>query len=130
MAKTVFLSLEQVIAIHDDQIERYGGSHGIGRLELLESTIMRPQTTFGGKDLYPGIFNKVAAIFHSLVLNHGFVDGNKRVATVSTLIFLKLNGHRLDVGQSELIQVVLKIASKEWGVKKIALWLKENSKRI
>lgn len=130
MSKTVFLSLEQVIAIHDDQIELYGGSHGIGKLELLESAVMRPQITFGGKDLYPSVFDKSAAVFHSLVLNHAFVDGNKRTATASTLVLLELNRYRLNVEQDELIHVVLKIVSRKWGIKKISFWLKKHSKKF
>lgn len=130
MAKTIFLSLEQVIAIHDDQIERYGGVHGIARLELLESAVLRPQTTFDGKELYPAIFEKAAAMLHSLVLNHAFVDGNKRTAIVSTLVFLELNGFQLDVKQEELVQAVLKIESKKLNLRKLSLWLKEQSKKI
>lgn len=91
MAKTIFLTLEQVLAIHYDQIERYGGSHGVRDLALLESATQRPQASFMGEDLYPDIFKKGAALMHSLILNHPFVDGNKRSGVVSTASFLHYN---------------------------------------
>jgi len=70
----IFLSFEEVIAIHHDQINRYGGSHGIRDLNLLISAISRPQASFAGKDLYPNLFLKAAALVHSLTLNHSFID--------------------------------------------------------
>ena len=124
---TKYLTIEQVLIIHDSQIERYGGSHGIRELSLLESAVFRPQTTFSGDDLYPTIFEKASVLFHSLVLNHAFVDGNKRTATASTIIFLRINGYLLEVKSKELIECALKIASKEWNLEKIANWLEENS---
>ena len=118
------------MVIHDDQIERYGGSHGIASLSLLESAAMRPQTTFGGKDLYPSLFDKTAALMHSLIMNHAFVDGNKRTATVSGIVFLELNGYGLEVKQGGLIKAALFVRNKKWGVKKLSTWLKKNSKKL
>lgn len=129
MARTVFLTLEQVVAIHDDQIERYGGRHGIARLELLESAVMRPQTTFGGNDLYPTLFDKASAMMHSLIMNHAFVDGNKRTATVSGIVFLEFNGFALKVEQDEMIQAALNVRHKKWGIEKLSNWLKKHSKK-
>lgn len=130
MAKTIYLTLEQVIVIHDRQIELFGGIHGISRFELLESAIMRPQATFSGKDLYPTVFLKAAAMMHSIVMNHAFVDGNKRTGTVSGLVFLELNGFRLDADHDVLIDAVLKVESKKWNIEKLANWLKTSSKKI
>lgn len=129
MAKTIFLTFEQVLAIHDDQIELYGGSHGIRELTLFESAIMRPQTTFGGKDLYLSIFEKASVLMHSLIMNHPFIDGNKRTGTVSTLAFLEINGIRIIVGQKELTNISLKIESKNINIKEIASWLKKHSRK-
>src|SRR3990172_10842143 len=92
-----FITLEQLLTIHEDQIDRYGGSHGIRDLNLLESALFRPQTTFSGEDLYKTIFDKAAALMHSLILNHPFVDGNKRTAVVAAIIFLLQNGWMLKV---------------------------------
>lgn len=130
MAKTLFLTFEQAITIHDDQIERYGGKHGIARIELLESAIMRPQTTFGGQQLYPSLFDKAAALMHSLIMNHAFIDGNKRTASVSAITFLELNGYRLEVGQKDLIDATLEVRRKKLDIKKLSAWLKKHSRKV
>lgn len=116
-----------MITIHDDQIERYGGSHGIASLALLESGVMRPQASFGGGDLYPSVFDKAAAMMHSLIMNHAFVDGNKRTATVSAIIFLELNGYRLGVDQEALVKAALNVRHKKWDIKRLSSWLKKHS---
>lgn len=127
--QTFFLTLEQVLVIHEDQVDRYGGSHGLRDLNLLESAIMRPQSSFGGKDLYPTIFDKAGALWHSLALNHPFIDGNKRTATASVLVFLELNGLKLKVSQKALVKAALDVESKNLTLEEIAQWLKNNSKR-
>ncbi len=130
MSNIIFLTFEQVLAIHDNQIELYGGSHGIREITLFESAIMRPQTTFGGNDLYPSIFEKAAVLMHSIVMNHAFVDGNKRTGTVSALVFLEMNGFKLKVNQKDLTNLSLDINSKKSDTKLVALWLKKHSKKI
>lgn len=130
MAKIVFLTLEQVLAIHFDQIRRYGGSHGVRDLPLLESAVQRPQASFMGQDLYESLFDKAAALFHSLVLNHPFIDANKRTATVATGWFLHLNGYDLRVSLKQLEEASLNIESKKWDINQISKWLKEHSVKI
>lgn len=130
MPHSNFLTLEQVLAIHDNQIELYGGSHGILDLGLLEAAIARPQSSFGGEDLYPDIFLKAAAFMHGLMMNHPFVDGNKRTATVSMARFLFINGYNLTAGQKDLVNAALNLESKKWAIGKLAKWLKNNSKKI
>ena len=130
MVKTTFLSLEEVLAIHHDQIAKYGGSHGIRDLNLLMSAVSRSQASFAGEDLYSGVFSKAAALMHSLIFNHPFVDGNKRTATVSTARFLFLNRYGFKVRKSNLVKDVVRIESQKWNVDKISLWLKKNSKKI
>jgi death-on-curing protein len=127
---TVYLTLEQVIAVHDNQIQRYGGSHGIRDLGLLESAIYRIQVTFAGKDLYPTIFDKAGALLQSLVLNHAFIDGNKRTGTVCCLMILELNNYCLIVSEKELLKEVVGICQKEVVFKEISLWLKKHAKKI
>lgn len=126
----IYLTLEQIIIIHEDQLLRYGGSSGLRDLSLLESSVFRPQSSFGGDDLYKTIFEKAAALLHSLALNHPFIDGNKRTGTTSMLVFLELNGYRLNVSQNTLVKLVLKVESKKLDVQQIALWLKKNSKKV
>ncbi|MEK7526318.1 MAG: type II toxin-antitoxin system death-on-curing family toxin [Patescibacteria group bacterium] len=130
MSKVIFLTSEQVITIHYDQIERYGGSHGIASIPLMESAIMRPQSTFSGKDLYPSIFDKTAAMVHSIIMNHAFVDGNKRTATTCGIVFLQLNGYVLEVGHEKLIENVLKVRHEELNIKQLSAWMQINSRKI
>ena len=87
-----FLSLDEAIAIHEKLIERFGGPSGIRDKGLLESALFRPQTGY-----YRDIAELAAALFESLILNHAFVDGNKRVAFFVTDTFLRLNGWKLEV---------------------------------
>lgn len=125
----IYLTLEQILVIHQDQIERYGGSHGLRDLALLESAIFRPQSSFSSKEFYKTIFDKTAALMHSLILNHPFIDGNKRTGIVSALVFLELNGFRLEVGTKELIKTALKIESKKLNLENVVKWLESNSKK-
>ena len=124
--QTLFLTLEQVITIHTDQIERYGGSHGLRDLGLLESAVYRPGSTFGGEELYPTLFDKAASLVHSLLLNHPFVDGNKRTAVASMLLFLDANKQKLFVSEKELIEFALWIESKKPKVEEIASWIEKH----
>jgi death-on-curing protein len=87
-----FLSLDEVLAIHDRLIEKFGGGTGIRDHGLLESALYRPQSGY-----YESLEEMATALFESLVLNHPFVDGNKRVAFFSTDVFLRLNGWKLQV---------------------------------
>jgi len=127
VANVIFLTLEQILAIHFDQIERYSGSHGVRDLPLLESAMQRPQASFYGEDLYVGIFDKAAALMHSLILNHPFIDGNKRTGTVATAGFLHFNGHDLKLTQKELVEISLLVESKKLDLEQISKWLKDHS---
>jgi len=119
-----------VIAIHDDMIEKYGGSQGIRDFGLIQSAIARPQSTFGGDDLYFNIFDKAAALFHSLMFNHAFVDGNKRTSIVSTASFLHINKYELDVDNKEFIDFPLKIERERLSIGEISKWLESHSKKF
>lgn len=130
MQDIIYLTLEQMLLIHEDQVVRYGGSSGLRNLPLLESAIFRPQSSFGGDDLYRTVFHKAAALMHSIILNHAFVDGNKRTGTASMLVFLELNGYRLYVSQKKLEEASVKVESKEWSIGQISSWLRKNSKRV
>src|SRR3989338_3185868 len=90
-----YLTIQQVLAIHDLMVKRYGGSGGVRDIGLVESAVARPQGTFGGNDLYPDIFDKAGALLQSLLKNHPFVDGNKRTALTSVGLFFKINGYNL-----------------------------------
>ncbi len=87
---TDYLTVAEVLAIHLDQIERYGGGHGVRDPGLLEAAIFRPQTGY-----YADLVEEAAALWESLAQNHPFLDGNKRTAFAATYTFLAINGHRL-----------------------------------
>lgn len=125
-----YLTPAQVLAIHHQAIKRFGGSHGIRDLKLLESTVARPRASFGGKDLYRDIFEKAAPLLQSLSKNHAFIDGNKRTALTSAAIFLKINGYRLANTHKEEVEFMIKAENESYSVEKIAFWLKRNSKKI
>ncbi len=84
-----YLSIGQVLALHAQQLRRYGGRAGMRDRGALESALGWPAATFGGEDLYPDIADKAAALMHSLALNHPFVDGNKRGADFAAIIIAK-----------------------------------------
>lgn len=130
MDNVIYLTFEQILVIHEDQIERYGGISGIRELSLLESAIFRPQTTFSGEDLYKTHFEKAAALIHSLIMNHAFIDGNKRTATAAMLVYLELNNITVRIKNDELVDTVLLIEKEKWTIEKIASWIENKTKEI
>src|SRR3989344_2138548 len=125
-----FLTVKDVLLLHNLAIDESGGSHGLRSLALLESAVARPQASFGGEDLYTTIFLKAGALVHSLLRNHPFIDGNKRSSMYSAMTFLELNGYRFVAKQKEVVNFALKIENKRLSVEEIADWLKKNSKKI
>ena len=93
---TDYLTMAEVLAMHADQIERYGGSHGVRDLGLLEAALFRPQTGY-----YADLIEEAAALWESLSQNHPFIDGNKRTAFAATYTFLAINGARLTADAQE-----------------------------
>lgn len=128
--KTKYLSIEQVLAIHDQMIKRFGGSFGIRDLGLIDSAVARPQASFGGYDLYPDIFEKATALLQSLLKNHPFVDGNKRTALTSAGLFLKMNGWELKNVHNEEVEFAIKVDNNNLTLEQISKWLKEHSVRF
>lgn len=125
--KTFYLSIVQVLAIHDQMIKRFGGSFGIRDLSLIESALGRPQVTFDGIDLYASIFDKAAALLQSLLKNHPFVDGNKRTALTSAGIFLQMNGYMLLNNHEEEVEFAVKVDNERLSLGEISSWLKKHS---
>lgn len=104
-------SVEQITALHSIVIEASGGSDGLRDKGALESAVAQPQMGFGGQDLYPSLAEKAAALSFSLVQNHPFVDGNKRIGFVAMLVFLQANGHTLSGSVDEQEVIVLQLAA-------------------
>ncbi|MCE2815525.1 MAG: type II toxin-antitoxin system death-on-curing family toxin [Planctomycetaceae bacterium] len=116
----VFLTLDDIIESHQNQIDTYGGSHGIRDIGLLESAIAQPEASFGGQYLHADIFEMAAAYIYHLVMNHPFVDGNKRVGLEAALIFLEINDKSLIANDDELVDLVLKTTAGQIGKREIA----------
>lgn len=125
--KTKYIPIEEVLIIHDDMISRYGGSFGIRDMGLIESALARPKASFGGQDLYPGVLDKAAALFHSLIFNHAFTDGNKRTTLTVTARFLSLNGYELKASQEEIVEFPLWVDNTHPDIEEIAKWLREHT---
>ena len=106
----VFLSLGEVLEIHRDQIERYGGDPGIRDLGLLQSALAMPAAGFGGRYLHSDLFAMAAAYLFHIVQNHPFADGNKRTGAVAALVFLSLNDIEIDADEEEFESMVLSVA--------------------
>jgi len=107
----LFLTLAEVMDIHTDQIERYGGSTGIRDTNLLSSAIAMPYASFGDKFLHPGIFEMAAAYAYHIAQNHPFIDGNKRAALASALVFLEMNGITISDKEGKLYEAMVSIAT-------------------
>lgn len=106
-----FLTLEELILIHRDQVERYGGSHGLLDIGLLQSAIAVPTATFGGDFLHRDLAEMAAAYLFHIVSNHPFADGNKRVGAVAAAVFLEINDVRFNATEEEYEELVLAVAA-------------------
>ncbi len=126
MKAVLYPSLIETLELHIRLIDRFGGKGGVRDMGLLESALMRPQTGY-----YNSLSLQAAALLQSLARNHGFVDGNKRIAFASSAIFLRMNGYRLKVdadnGEAFIIDRVLKAKAE---IDEIAAWLEQHMKSV
>lgn len=121
-----YLSLIEILDLHRQIIETSGGAIGIRDLGMLESAIAQPRMTFGGEELYPSLIDKAAALGFSLIMNHPFVDGNKRIGHAAMATFLVLNGLDISASVDEQEQIVLALASSELERSQFVEWLKQH----
>lgn len=124
-----FLSVENIILFHEKIIKETGGSAGIRDRGLIESALNRPFVTYDGIDLYPSLNEKIAAVAHSLIRNHAFVDGNKRISVAAMVILLKMNSINVSYTQQELIDLGLKTAADIMNENDILNWIREHIQR-
>ena len=117
----------QVIHIHEILIENFGGSSGIRNEELLDSALNRPFQTFDGVELYPTVIEKASALIESILINHPFIDGNKRIGYVVMRLFLMSNGKDLNASEQDKYEFVISIASGNLKFEGIKGWLIEKS---
>lgn len=121
---TDYLTLADVLALHADQIERYGGSHGVRDPGALESALYRPQTGY-----YDDLIAEAAALWESLSQNHPFVDGNKRVAFAATYTFLAINGIRITAEAGPAYDFIIGLyESGDLSFANLNAWLRENTR--
>ena len=117
-----FLSVDEVLAIQERLIDRFGGRHGVRDKGLLESALYRPQTGY-----YQSLEEMAAAMFHSLLLNRAFVDGNKRVTFFATDVFLRLNGWKTDVAPAEAESFIIgMLENGDCEVNEITDWIRDS----
>jgi death-on-curing protein len=121
-----YLSFAEVVALHRLVIESSGGSAGLRDLGALESAIAQPRMSFAGEDLYPSMAEKAAALCFSLVMNHPFVDGNKRVGHAAMETFLVLNGFELEAGVDQQEGLMLALAAGELDRVDLVRWVSEH----
>lgn len=125
----LYLSREQLLAIHAAQLARFGGAQGVPDMGTLESALARPAMTFGGEDVYPDLAAKAAALMHSIIMNHPFLDGNKRVGIMAAELFIELNDARLRADDDELEEMTLAVARGELDAERVAIWFRQRLER-
>ncbi|BBD65104.1 death-on-curing family protein [Nostoc commune NIES-4072] len=108
-----FLTISQVLDIHQRQIQRFGGTSGVRDEGLLDSALAQPQVTFGGELLHPTIHEQAAAYLYHLAMNHPFIDGNKRTAFAVMLTFLNLNCYTFNLSQEQAYNLVIQVVQNE-----------------
>lgn len=119
----ICLSKRQVLSLHEELIRETGGAHGLRDEALLDSALAAPFQTFDGQPLYPSLQQKAARLCCGLVMDHPFLDGNKRIGVHVMLVFLALNGIELDYTQEELSNMILRIAAGEADAEELLGWL-------
>jgi death-on-curing protein len=119
---------DQVVILHNKLISKTGGMTGIKDSGLIKSALERHKATFDGIDLYPSTLEKISVTTVSLVSNHGFVDGNKRIGVTALLLLLKLNNYVLEYTQNELINLGLSLAKGHVKEKELLQWINNHLK--
>lgn len=121
-----YLTLPETLELHRRVIERTGGSRGVRDFGALESALAQPRMTFGGLELYPRIVDKASALGFSLIKNHPFIDGNKRIGHAAAEVFLRLNGFEISADVDEQERIVMRLAASEIGREEFTGWLRAN----
>lgn len=124
-----YLTVEEVLVIHSEIIDETGGSHGVRDTGLLMSIIEKPKASFGGKELYEGVFKKAAVYLESIVQYHIFIDGNKRTGAVVAARFLYINEYEFTATNKELEDFILKVAIEKLDLKSISAWFGKYSRK-
>lgn len=118
-----FLTISQVLDIHQDEINSFGGTSGVRDEGLLDSALAQPQATFGGELLHPTIGEQAAAYLYHLAMNHPFIDGNKRTAFAVMDTFITLNGYSLNLSEEEAYNLVIQVVQREMSKEELSAFL-------
>lgn len=120
MMDVAFLTLAEVVEIHNDQVSRYGGPMGVRDYGLLEAALAAPCATFDGRFLHPGVYDMAAAYLYHVCRDHPFIDGNKRTALACALVFLDINGAVIEDPEGILTEMTIRVASGQAEKREIA----------
>lgn len=121
-----YITLDEALVTHRMILDESGGAAGLRDLPSLQSALLQPLMTFGGQELYPELAEKAAALCFSIVINHPFVDGNKRVGHSVMETFLVLNGHHLSAPIAEQEQLILQMAAGEIARHDFVNWVRSH----
>ncbi len=124
-----FLDLNDVLQLHDDQLQRYGGRPGVRNAGLLESALAQPQSAFSGQYLHGDLYDMAAAYLYHIVRNHAFLDGNKRTGLVAALVFLDINGIEIDAPPGSLYELTISVATGKAEIAHLAEFLRTRARR-
>lgn len=125
-----YLTLEEILRLHYQILEDFGGSHGVRDEGRLKSVVSAPAQEVFGEEQYPGIHDKAAVYARNIIADHPFVDGNKRSAITCAGIFLMRNGYGLTAAPKELEDFAVQVAVEHLDVPMIAAWLKAKSRKV
>ncbi len=126
----IYLSVEQVLFLHDRLIEETGGQHGVRDLGGLQSALARPQAVFADTEFYPDVFSKASVLLDGLTRNHPFLDGNKRISIATAALFLEMNGYRVTTTNADLEELAMHVTTMKPGLDQIAEWFRAKTVRI
>jgi death-on-curing protein len=126
----VFLTLSEILEMHQDQIDRYGGESGVRDLNLLQSAVAMPAAGFGDCYLHRDLFEMAAAYLFHITQNHPFLDGNKRAGAVAAIVFLSMNKVELTMDEDSLESAVLAVAQGKWDKAKVAELFRNHSQKV
>ena len=124
------ITIKNILRLHELSIITYGGSQGIRDQGLMESAIARPYQTFGGEDLYPTVFEKAAALTESIIINHPFIDGNKRTGLLAMLVILEIGNFKITASNDDTYSFTIQISTGEIKFEEIVIWLKNNTEAV
>jgi len=123
MKVTLFLSIEEVLILHSKTIKKHGGKTGVRDMGLLESAVSRCQSGY-----YSSMSQQAASLMQSLCMNHCFIDGNKRVALLATIVFLKMNGYNLKCSNKEIVNFIVdKVIINKFDLARITKWIEKHA---